>query len=197
MAVTRKDLGAAPYFEERGHIVSPAEPVPDQELLLDVTCAAHLALGVDWGVTHTEIRMGPGGPRVIEVAARAAGDLIPLLVRLSTGVDLMTDLAAVLTGAEAAPAVAPAAAAAGVRFALPPHDLVFQEVCGPLLVDPPPWLRDFVLEARAGELLRLPPHGYLNRVGYAVVTGADAAECRRRLDLWESQLEINGDHPRT
>ena len=51
--------------------------------------AAHEALGLGFGPAHTEIRLGPQGPVVIEVNPRLAGGQIPTLVRLATGIDLV------------------------------------------------------------------------------------------------------------
>src|SRR5439155_22085321 len=47
------------------------------------------ALGRGSGPAHTEIRLGPRGPVVVEVNARLAGGRIPTLVRLATGIDLV------------------------------------------------------------------------------------------------------------
>ena len=46
------------------------------------------ALGVEFGATHTEIVLGPAGPRVIETHVRMGGDEIPALAFDATGVDL-------------------------------------------------------------------------------------------------------------
>jgi hypothetical protein len=195
VAVTRKYLGPAPYFEERQHIVAPMEPLPDQDEIVRVVGSAHRALGVRWGTTHTELRLTPDGPAVVELAVRGAGDLIPLLVRLATGVDLMTSAAAgLLAGQPSAGGVVPPhagrplAPAAGVRFFYPSQDLEFHSA--ELRAGSWPWLVRFCCEATPGQPLRLPPGGYLDRIGYAVVTGATTAECERRLETVASALSV-------
>ncbi|MBD0710810.1 MULTISPECIES: ATP-grasp domain-containing protein [unclassified Streptomyces] len=88
LAVTRK-FSDPVGFVELGHVV-PAELSPEQtdavhgyvRRLLD-------ALGIAYGVTHTEVVLTADGPRVIETHVRLAGDEIPYLVHDVTGVDLV------------------------------------------------------------------------------------------------------------
>jgi biotin carboxylase len=190
VALTRKRLVPPPWFEESGHVVVGGMVENSIGRLAE---QAQRALGIEWGATHTEIRLGARGPRVIEVAARPAGDVIPLLVRLTTGVDLTVAAAAVamrLPVPAARKSVAPAAA---VRFFSPDKDMVFRSASSDVAAAAPEWLYSFVIEAADGEVLRLPPHGFLDRVGYAVVTGADEAECDRKLDEVEASLHISSD----
>ena len=53
-----------------------------------VAQAAAEALGVRHGPTYTQIRLGPDGPRVIELAARLGGGHDAELCRAALGVDL-------------------------------------------------------------------------------------------------------------
>ncbi len=59
--------------------------------LLDVVApaakAAIRALGITAGVSHVEIRLVDGRPRIVEVNGRLAGDMISHLVHLATGGD--------------------------------------------------------------------------------------------------------------
>jgi biotin carboxylase len=50
--------------------------------------AAVAALGIENGPSYTQLRLGPAGPQVIEVAARLGGGHDAELVRAVTGVDL-------------------------------------------------------------------------------------------------------------
>jgi len=110
VAVTHKQVGLAPYFEELGHVVSPVASGADQDAIYDVVARAHAALGVNMGATHAELRLTPQGPRMIELGARLGGDLIPYVVHLATGVDLAR--AALDVAARVAPALTPSRARA-------------------------------------------------------------------------------------
>ena len=195
LAVTRKSLGPAPYFEEIGHVVAPAEPVTsDDSAIASVVRAAHSAVEIAWGATHTELRLTRTGPRVIEIAARPGGDLIPLLVRLATGRDQVVEAAAAVCGVDlpAGPAGpeegGPAAAA--VRFIYPPAE---SRLVG-LHLDPEiasaPWLYAFTREVAFGTVLRTPPHAFLDRVGFAVVRAESIARCQQYIDAVENGLTV-------
>ena len=53
-----------------------------------VAAAAVAALGIEVGPSYTQLRIGPDGPQVIEVAARLGGGHDAELVQAATGVDL-------------------------------------------------------------------------------------------------------------
>jgi biotin carboxylase len=89
VAVTDK-LTSEPYCVEIGHSQPSQWPEKDLAEIRTTAAAAVRALGIDWSASHTEIRLGPNGPRVIEVGARLGGGFITShLVPLSTGVDML------------------------------------------------------------------------------------------------------------
>src|SRR5262245_7086963 len=59
VAITRKQVGFDPYFEEIGHVVAPNEPMPEESAIRDVANRAHCALGIRFGITHAELRLTP------------------------------------------------------------------------------------------------------------------------------------------
>ncbi|MDI1446322.1 ATP-grasp domain-containing protein [Polyangium sp. 6x1] len=85
--VARKILGFPPHFEEIGHVVDGRDPLLLDAALLGVVDAAHRAVGFQTGITHTELRLTDTGPKVIEINARLAGDLIPYLGWVASGID--------------------------------------------------------------------------------------------------------------
>ncbi|WP_432862847.1 serine O-acetyltransferase EpsC [Microbispora rosea] len=88
VAITEKFVHAD-RFAELGHAV-PArldEPVGER---IGASVRRFLDLiGLRDGVTHTELRLGPHGPAIIESHNRVAGDMIPELVRGAYGIDLV------------------------------------------------------------------------------------------------------------
>ncbi|MFC9331328.1 acetyl-CoA carboxylase biotin carboxylase subunit family protein [Kitasatospora sp. NPDC057015] len=98
VAITRKQLGAEPFFEETGHSVEAGDPL--LALAGPVAVAALTALGFANGVSHVEMRLTSAGPRLIEVNGRLGGDLIPHLVREATGIDLPLAAADIALGLE-------------------------------------------------------------------------------------------------
>ncbi|RSN29498.1 ATP-binding protein [Amycolatopsis sp. WAC 01416] len=189
MFVARKETGDQPYFEEIGHVVDAGDPLLHDTELMDVLARAHRALGVEDGITHSEVRLTDRGPLIIEINGRLGGDLIPFLGRTATGLDPGEILFAVATGRR--PVIAPTRhAVAGIRFGYPAHDCLVHEVTVPAeapglvvaspMVDP-------------GTTLRLPPGGYIARHSFVVCEADDRDTCARRLDAAAALVRVDAD----
>jgi biotin carboxylase len=98
--------------------------VPGWENAVTVVSEAVRALGIADGPTYTQVRFGPDGPRVMEVAARLGGGHDAELCAVALGVDL-NGLAISAAFGEGVDVVAdPAAVRPGgacVRFLVPPE----------------------------------------------------------------------------
>ncbi|MFJ3704450.1 MULTISPECIES: ATP-grasp domain-containing protein [unclassified Streptomyces] len=90
VGVTDKSVGGAPAFVETGHMFPAALSPGDLAAATGTALSAGAALGLDDVVAHTEIKLTEGGPRVVEVNPRPAGNRITELVRHVTGIDLAT-----------------------------------------------------------------------------------------------------------
>ena len=179
VVIARKRTGFAPAFEEVGHDIDTADPLYDDGDLRDVLTRAHAALGFDHGVTHTELRLTPAGPRVVEVNARLGGDLIPYAGTLATGVDLAAATARLACGVFTHPRRRHAGHAA-VRFLYPEADCRVAAVH----IDRselPTEIDTVAPVAEPGELLRLPPRGFAERHAVLIATGASPQQIERAL----------------
>jgi biotin carboxylase len=78
----------APPFRETGYVVPSTLSAPWRHAVLQAADAAVHALGIPVGVTHTEVKLTPSGPRVIEVNGRLGG-YVADLVRRARRVDLV------------------------------------------------------------------------------------------------------------
>lgn len=96
IGVTDKRLGPPPLFVEAGH-AHPSASV-DAPRIGALVMAMLDATGYRTGPAHTEVKVTPSGPRIIESQARLGGDRIPRLVQLATGVDLERSVFAALAG---------------------------------------------------------------------------------------------------
>ncbi|MFI6950304.1 ATP-grasp domain-containing protein [Streptomyces sp. NPDC050422] len=88
VGVTDKTTGGEPAFVETGHMFPAALGDKDARVARETAVRAVDALGLDSVVAHTEIKLTPDGPRVVEVNPRPAGNRITELVRHVTGIDL-------------------------------------------------------------------------------------------------------------
>ncbi|MFF2026837.1 ATP-grasp domain-containing protein [Streptomyces sp. NPDC058171] len=177
VAIVAKHLGPEPHFVETGHDV-PA-PVPDATAAaLGATALKALAaLGLGWGAAHTELRLTPEGPVVIEVNPRLAGGMIPVAVRAAAGVDLVDTVVALAAGQDPAPEGAGAGHAA-VRFLLAAREGRITAVDGVEVAATAPGVVAVTTSTAAGRTVRL-THSFQDRLSCVVATGCDAERAAR------------------
>lgn len=192
VCLARKELGFAPYFEETGHVVDPADPLWGDEDLTATVARTHAALDFTDGVTHTEIRMTAAGPKVIEVNARIGGGMIPYLGLLGGGVDMGLAAASVACGQRPRLATDVYRRVSAIGFFYPERD---DSVIVDVRFEPaelPPQITRCGPLARAGEVKSPPPRGLMDgRVAYAIALGDDAATCRAALGRARKALRVD------
>lgn len=184
VAVTAKQLGAEPYFEETGHIVAGAgdDPGRPSAAVATVATAALDTLGISHGVSHVELRLTPSGPRIIEVNPRIGGDLIGHLVHLATGVDLAAAAGDLAVGRT--PDLTPTRSqTAGIRFVYPQTAGRVHHIAVDPAIAAAPWCERAVLTQQPGDLVAPPPSGGLeSRLAHIIAVAPSAEQCRARLD---------------
>ncbi|MFD6422863.1 ATP-grasp domain-containing protein [Streptomyces sp. NPDC060198] len=188
--VGRKEVGFPPYFEETGHRVSADDPLLTDPELLEALSGIHEVLGFTDGWTHTELRLTPRGPKLIEVNGRLGGDLIPYLGLRATGIDPGLAAADAACGAVPDTTVGKAAHAA-IRFFYPPADdttigsLDFDRSELPSCLD--------LLEPLVGpgDVVSPPRKGLIDgRIALASAVADTAEECAAALDRAERALRL-------
>ncbi len=190
MFVARKEIGYPPYFEEVGHVVDAADPLLTDPDVLRILADTHAALGFTDGMTHTELKLTPTGPKVIEVNARLGGDLIPYLGLRATGIDPGLAAAAVACG-QSPDLAADRQLVAAVRFHYVEHD---DTVIGEVRLDAgahTPATDRIVVLAAPGDVMSPPPKGTLSgRYAYATAVAGTAEQCRAALDAATAALTV-------
>ena len=189
MFIARKRTGMHPYFEETGHVVDAADPLLADAGLMDTLARAHEVLGVEDGLTHTEVELTARGPVIIEVNGRLGGDLIPFLGCVATGIDPGVVIVDVAIGRRPV-FTRTRQRAAGIRFGYPEQDCVVRSVRVP---DRAPGLTLAEPMAEPGTVLRLPPGGYIARHSFVICEAPDAAECETRLDVAAALVELDAE----
>jgi len=124
LALTAKRITPWPLTVETGHTIPAPLSSGEAEAIRRLVTRALAALGVDNAVTHTEVKLTPTGPRIIEVNARRGGDRIAALTQAVTGYDLAevalhVALGGTMANAPRHPSVASSAAS---RFLIADHD---------------------------------------------------------------------------
>jgi len=161
-----------------------------------VAAAAVEAVGIRHGPSYTQLRLGPGGPVVMEVAARLGGGHDAELCEAATGVDLnalaidaaLGDLAS--DTVSLAPSGGPGAGGANARvdtgsnggaavvFLVPPAGRLV-EVEGVAEAEALPGVRWVRVYRRPGHIFG-PLRRGVDRAGAVLVTGADRDEALER-----------------
>jgi biotin carboxylase len=89
LGVTDKILAGSNRFVEVGHTFPSALPDPIRDELAQAAVAATRAVGFDLGIAHVELKYTAGGPKLIEINPRPAGDQITELMDRSLGLSTM------------------------------------------------------------------------------------------------------------
>lgn len=104
-----------PYFEETLYVTPSRAPEAVLGAAEALVTAAVQALGLTQGPVHAEVRLGPDGPRLIEVAGRSIGGLCSRALRFGTGTTLEQLILAAALGLDLGP-LTPARWSSGVMM---------------------------------------------------------------------------------
>jgi hypothetical protein len=96
LSVSDKMLLAYP-FRENGCIMPSTRTAEEQDPVIRCVVDAHRALGVEFGFSHTEVKLTAQGPRIIELNGRIGGG-IPELLWWTAGYDVGVEHARLSTG---------------------------------------------------------------------------------------------------
>ncbi|MFJ6610261.1 ATP-grasp domain-containing protein [Streptomyces sp. NPDC091289] len=178
VAVTEKFTDPA-HCAELGHAMPARLPSGTEETVRESVSRFLDRIGYRDGVSHTEIRIGEKGPRVIESHNRVAGDAIPDLVRSAYGIDLMTLALGWPFGlADELPDRPVARAGASVRVLVGEPGRV-ESVDGVAEALRQEGVIDVRISAEPGDTVR-PVRDNWDRLGLVAVAGPDTAAAVRR-----------------
>jgi biotin carboxylase len=190
--VTGKFPLAAP-LRETGYVVPGTLSEAWRARVLALTTAALTALGVRHGVTHTEVKLTPDGPRIIEINGRLGG-YVADLVRRARGFDLVRAALTVALGRPYEPPRAVYRRHAFQYFLTPPMDAVaLRRLDGVDRLGEVPGIQSVEVLAQPGTALDW-RHGTLAYVGIVHGSAPDHRGVRRLVDLAGRMLHIEYEH---
>jgi len=180
IGITQKHIGQRPHFVEVGHDYPASISPGTEEIIIQEITRAAKALGLVWGPAHYELRLTPAGPKIIEVNPRLAGGYIPELVRLATGIDLITETIGITLGQK--PQLKPRHRKyASIRFVVSPHEGQLAEWHGVDSAQRVPGVHDVQSYAKPGDWLRI-RGDFRDRIGHVLATGETAATARETVE---------------
>ncbi|WP_349346829.1 ATP-grasp domain-containing protein [Priestia megaterium] len=192
IGITKKLVTSYPLSVEVGHDF-PANLNANEEKEIRSLVERSLAvLGVDFAVTHTEVKLTEKGPRIVEVNARPGGDEIPHLVKAVTGVDLKA-LAFLVTlgkGIASLDLSSSTVPSASIRFLLANQEgkVYFDEQFQSASIKEQKWY------VNNGESVQRTESNF-NRLGYFIVYGDEQNPSCSRADSVEKELSITIKNP--
>ena len=194
VGVTGKLVTGKPHFVESGHVF-PAPLTGPRRATIEATAAAGLAaVGITDGVTHTEIRLGPDGPVIIEINARPAGGMIPEMISLAGGGDLLGAQIRCAVGQPPAEFPDPHRAGA-IAFLLAERDGRLRSVLGVADALALPGVEEVTVTARHGSWVRR-PHDAYDRAGFVLGHGVDAAHAEETVHAGRDLVRLVLDEER-
>ncbi|HEX8111894.1 MAG TPA: ATP-grasp domain-containing protein [Kofleriaceae bacterium] len=194
VSITQKLLGPEPWFVELGHIVEGEFDAATRRQITAYVREVTAALDIRLGTFHCELRLSRGGPVVIEIGARLAGDRICRLIELAKGIALPDVLVRAYTGEPIAALPVVDRCHAGITFlSAPPELAVFRAFDGlDTLRDAVDGVEEIVAHAHPGD--PLPPlTDFRARLGHVIVTAPSYLELTRRLAAVKQHIVVRGD----
>lgn len=180
VGVTAKHLGTHPFFVEIGHDFPARLSEKRVAVITDCARRAVCALDLTWGAVHVELRLGESGPVIIEVNPRLAGGMIPELVRLAYGVDLLDCVIARVSGG-LAQLNRKQAEHAAIRFLLAPGDGKILDVEGLDSARAVQSVRSVVTTAKPGDRITL-NRSFKDRIGSIIAAHPHPAVAIRQAE---------------
>lgn len=189
MFVARKKVGMHPHFEEIGHTVSSYDPLLKDYGLMQLLSDAHIAIGFQNGITHTEIKIAPHGYVIVEINGRLGGDLIPYLASLAMDIKPGVIAAQVACGDKISFDKSSDKIAV-IEFKYPVSDITIDSVHIPVEYNRVPGVYGEIL-VKPGDRLALPPTGYMSRAAYILKVGDCEEEIKKDVNKLIESIIIN------
>jgi cysteine synthase/biotin carboxylase len=185
---TRKSVAGLPHFVESGHVFPADLPAGVAADVIDTVARALKATGWEFGASHVEVKLTKAGPAIVEINARLAGGMIPELIRLATGIDLLEQQVRAFAGLPVQ-LTSTRSRRAGIRFILAPRAGRLAEVAGPDKARGVPGIERVVVTVAAGASVR-PARNAYDRLGYLIAVGDSVGEVDAALDEAVCHIDV-------
>jgi biotin carboxylase len=178
-----------PNFVEIGHSVPTQLDITLQAEVVNTVTTFLNIMGLKEGPSHTELKMTPKGPRIIESHNRVGGDRIYELVRIVYGVDIPSLAFAWPFGlTEVIDQPLPAMAGAAIRFFTPQPGIV-KEISGLDEIQGREEVVEFDLNIKAGSIVSAVRKSQ-DRSGYLLTKGVNVQEAISTCDQLLQKVQI-------
>ncbi len=182
VGITAKCVGGAPYFVETGHYYPAGLDSESAQRLASTARLTLAATGVREGPAHIEIKLSPDRAALIEINMRLAGGMIPELIRLATGIDLIEQQVRAAAGLPVDLRPIPGTPGhSGIRFLGVDRAGTLQDVTGTERANALPAIQQVRLEVEPGASVR-PARNAYDRIGHVIAVGRTPGTVHTSLD---------------
>ncbi|MGW2701711.1 hypothetical protein [Streptomyces sp. NPDC001340] len=182
VAIARTTFGPTPNQQAIRHCVYAHDGLLHNPVLRGTVTRAVRAIDVAPGVLHITMKLSPRGPLVVNIQGHLAHDLVPMLVKRATGIDL-PQIAARLAAGKTPDLTPTRQRAAAIHFAYSSTTGHIQNLAVPPGAAHQPFLERMVLLQQIGNhVMAMPEATTDDRLAYWVVLGCDASDCNVMLD---------------
>ncbi len=188
VGISVKQLSPPPHFVELGHDFPAALDPATQTALEGAVLSALKAVCYDFGPAHTEVRLSPAGPVVVEINPRLAGGMIPELVRWATGMDLLSAQLDLALG-KTVRLAAERAHFAAIRFLTVDRPGRVVQLTGIEAARELATVQEIQVKPAVGATVRPAEHA-LDRLGFVITAGADRAQVLAEAEEARSLIRI-------
>lgn len=157
LGITDKSITGTPYFIENGHMFPAQLSDETSTTIIKFVQDALKAVGFDHGIAHTEVKITPKGPRIVEINPRTAGNYIVELIERVTGINLLYTFVELALGQK--PTIMKkdcGISSAAVMFLVPPHDGVLTNIQGIDLLESDKHVVRYKIENCIGKYIESP-----------------------------------------
>jgi cysteine synthase/biotin carboxylase len=189
LGITQRTHTPLPHFVETSHLFPAQLPAEEGDRVTAVARAALRSVGFRQGPAHVEVKMTARGPVVIEVNGRLAGGMIPELIRLAFGVDLV-DQQIRAAGGLPLRLDRDRSRLAGLRFLTAACAGVFSDITGLARARRVPGVAQVTLTVTPGRPVR-PPRDAYDRLGFVIAVGDTPDEIEASLNAAMTLIEIH------
>ena len=188
IGITEKSVTGFPYFVECRHIFPANLSSPVAEEIQATVRNALKVIGITHGATHTEVKLTSQGCMILEINARLAGGMIPIVIHYVTGTDLVElqlratvglypDLSIHFRGY------------AGIQFLISPIEGIWRGVRGIETIQKSNNAEQAVITTPVGSRVT-PPRSAYDRLGYVIARADTYEEVTTKLQSILDNLEF-------
>lgn len=188
IGITQKSLAGLPYFVEAGHLFPAQLDRGQSNSMIRSVLDALQAVGFRNGAAHTEVKWTAQGCSIIEINGRLAGGMIPELIRLTTGIDLLEQQ---IFCSYQGPTVKGVVyqGTAGIRFLITETAGTVEQISGLDKAARMSNVKEVKVNVLPGDFVSPPQNAY-QRLGYVIAHGPAAEETNRVLDQAIQNIQI-------